>query len=174
MPFVRNVALTAIAAGLDPVILVTGAFAQQVTATIADLPLVVVHNDDWTQGQSASLRRGIASLPSQVQAAIIFLVDMPQVPQDLVHALVERYLQTRAAIVAPWLDSRRGNPVLLDRSVFADLSKLTGDEGGRLLFPHYAVQDVSWQDPILTLDVDTKDDYLLLLRSEDDIQSASQ
>jgi len=49
-----------------------------------------------------------------------------------------------------------------------------GDEGGRLLFPHYAVQDVSWQDPILKVDVDTKDDYLLLLRSEDDIQSASQ
>lgn len=173
-PFVRNVAQTAMAAGLTPVILVTGAYAQQVTAAVAGLPLIVVYNDNWEQGQSTSLRRGIAALPAQVQAAIIFLVDMPQVPQNLVNALVERYLQTQAPIVAPWLDTRRGNPVLFDRSVFADIDGLTGDEGGRLLYPRYAVQDVPWQDATLAVDVDTNDDYLRLLKTEGDAKNDTQ
>lgn len=158
-PFVRCVAETAISAGIAPLILVTGAYADQVAAAVSGLPLEVVRNKDWQLGQSTSLRKGLSALPEQVQAVVVFLVDMPQVTQPLVNALIERYAQTKAAIVAPWIGSRRGNPVLFDRSIFAALSAVEGDRGGRALYQKNAVEDVIWDDPILLLDVDTDEDY---------------
>lgn len=167
VPFVRCVANAALAAGLDPIILVTGAYAEQVAEAVEDLPLNVVNNPDWQDGQSTSLRCGVASLPENVQAVVIFLVDMPQVSQELVRALSDRYLQTKGTIVTPRIGSRRGNPVLFDRVVFPDLTAIKGDEGGRAIFQRYPVQEVLWEDPLLSLDVDTNDDYQRLIEMDE-------
>ncbi len=165
-PFVRCVANAALSAGLDPVVLVTGANAEQVSEAVKDLPLHVAYNPDWQDGQSTSLRRGIVSLPDDVQAALIFLVDMPQISQELIHALITRYQQTRGPIVTPRMGSRRGNPVLFDRAVFHDLTAIKGDEGGRVIFQRYPVQEVLWEDALLLMDVDTNDDYLRLIEMD--------
>ena len=62
-PFVRAVAETALAAGLSPVVVVTGANAEQVENAIRDLPVSIIRNQDWQDGQSTSIRAGLRSLP---------------------------------------------------------------------------------------------------------------
>ncbi len=158
-PMVRRVAQTALAAGLDPVIVVVGYEGERVATALADLPVQTVHNPHWEQGQSTSVRTGVQALPPGTGAAVFLLGDMPFVPPTLVRALVAAHAQTLAPIVAPLVDHRRGNPVLFDASTFPELMALQGDVGGRALFEQYRYHPVPWFDETTQIDIDTWMDY---------------
>lgn len=163
-PFVRQVAETALAARLEPVIVVTGATAPEVKTALHGLPVQLVHNADWAEGQSGSVKAGLAAVPPEASAAIFMVVDQPQLPVRLLDALQEHYAEQRPPIIATLVDGRRSNPVLFDRSTFADFASLTGDTGGRALFSKHQVTWYPWLDTSLALDVDTPEDYERLLR----------
>ena len=163
-PFIRQVARTALAAGLSPVVIVGGAHTAALQAAVAGWPVTVVYNADWEAGQSTSVRRGLRALPPETGAAIFLLADQPHSPVALVRGLIERHAQARAPIVAPLIDGRRGNPVLFDRSTFDDLRALRGEVGGRAVLARHAVTYLPWPDASLLLDVDTPEDYQRLLR----------
>ncbi len=163
-PMVRRVARTALLAGLDPVVVVVGHEAEAVSQALADLPVRVVHNPHWAAGQSTSVRAGVEALPPEVGAAVFLLADMPLVTPTLVQALVDVHARTLAPIVAPMVDQRRGNPVLFDRSTFADLLALQGDVGGRFLLQKHRVLGLPWFDETTQLDVDTPEDYQRVLQ----------
>lgn len=165
-PFICHVARTALDAGLSPVVVVTGADADEVRAALVDLSVKIVHNPNWAEGQSTSVRAGLQALPPEATAALFMLADQPHIPAALVHALLEQYAQAQSPIVAPMIEGQRGNPVLFDRSTFPDLMSLKGDVGGRIVFSRYPITYVPWNDPKLLLDVDTLEDYGRLLNSE--------
>ena len=166
-PFVRVVAKTAIEAGLFPVIVVTGSNADQVTATLQDLPIKIATNDDWQSGQGSSIRKGVQTLPPETGSAIFLLADQPQIGTDIIRALIAHHATELYPIVAPLvLNERRANPVLFDRVTFPDLLKLTGDVGGRAIFDKHRVEYLPWHDDRLLLDVDEPEDYQRLV--EDD------
>jgi molybdenum cofactor cytidylyltransferase len=182
-PFVRHVAQTALAAGLDPVILVVGAMASEVMKAVEDLPVQIVHNPAWETGQSSSLICGMKSLQvdtdgrsvrkirksasgTSVGGVVFLLADQPQIPETLVRALMESHAQTLSPIVVPQTGGRRGNPVLFDRCTFDDLVKLSGDVGGRALFSKYPVQWLPWLDESILTDIDTTQDYERFLHLE--------
>jgi len=165
-PFICHVARTALDAGLTPVVIVTGARAEEVRAALADLPVEIIYNPNWAEGQSTSVQAGLQSLPPETDAAAFLLADQPHIPAALVRALLEQHVQTGAPIVAPLIGEQRGNPVLFDRSTFPDLMSLRGDAGGRLIFSRYPAAYVPWPDPSLLLDVDTLEDYERLLKSD--------
>jgi molybdenum cofactor cytidylyltransferase len=187
-PFVRAVAKTALEAGLRPVVVVTGANAEQVQAAINDLDVTVVYNDEWKGGQGSSIKAGIAALtpPSLPQieqhlprsyrkhshavfgvgAAIFLLVDQPQVTTSILRALVEKHAEGLYPAVAPMVMDQRANPVLFDRITFSDLMKLEGDVGGRAIFHRHHVEYLPWHDDRLLLDVDTPEMYQRLISDE--------
>ena len=139
IPFVRAVAIQAISAGLDPVVIIAGNEAKQIQNAVRDLPVNVITNSEWQTGQSSSIRAGINSLPENVGGVVFQLVDQPQIPQTLIRQLVLEHSLTLAPIVLPESGGRRANPVLFDRKVFPDLLKLKGDVGGRSIFSHLPI-----------------------------------
>ncbi|MFN8598037.1 MAG: selenium cofactor biosynthesis protein YqeC [Anaerolineae bacterium] len=162
-PFVRQVARTALAADLSPVIIVAGDYVAEIQAAVSDLPVQVIHNADWAAGQSTSVKAGLNTLPDTVGSAIFLLADQPHIPIELVKALQTQHAQTLSSIIVPLIEERRGNPVLFDRVTFVDLLSLSGDVGGRAVFAKYRVAYVPWPDANLLLDVDTPEDYQRLL-----------
>lgn len=165
-PFVRQVAYTALNAGLSPVVVVTGADDAKICHALAGLSVMVVHNPDWEQGQSTSIQVGLRRLLNHTGGAVFLLADQPQVPIDLIRTLVETHSGSLAPVVVPLVGGRRANPVLFDRVTFKDLMALRGDIGGRALFSgasQYPVSWVPWHDAGLLLDVDTPADYKRLL-----------
>ncbi|MBM3791968.1 MAG: putative selenium-dependent hydroxylase accessory protein YqeC, partial [Acidobacteria bacterium] len=92
-PFVRAVAETALAAGLSPVTVVTGAHGAQVEAALAGLQLTVVRNDHWASGQSSSVQAGILGLPREVGAALFLLADQPRITPSVIQALTDCHAQ---------------------------------------------------------------------------------
>jgi molybdenum cofactor cytidylyltransferase len=165
-PLVWHVVQTATDAALSPVIMVSGAYTPIIRLALGERPVHIVHNADWEEGQSSSVRAGLHALVDEVGAVIFFLVDQPQIPVSLVRKLVETHASTRASIVAPMVDGQRGNPVLFDRDTFDELLELTGDSGGRQLFSRYPVTWVPWHDARPLLDIDTLEDYQRLLDME--------
>lgn len=161
--FARKVAETALAAGLFPVIIVIGAGADKIEPALSGLPVKIVRNESWREGQSSSVKAGLAALPSQTGAALFLVVDQPQVPVSLIEALLAEHAGTLAPIIAPMVDDHRTNPVLFDRGTFVDFEELKGDVGGRAIFSRYQVRWLPWLDSSLAIDVDTYEDYKRLL-----------
>jgi molybdenum cofactor cytidylyltransferase len=151
----------ALASGAEPVVVVLGHQADACRAALGGRPVQVVVNPDWAQGQSTSVRAGLAALPANVSGALFPLVDQPGVTPDLTNALIKRHQATLAPVVWPEYQGRRGNPVLFDRDIFPHLVRLKGDTGGRPVLQAYArhAERVPAPDPGVLFDIDTPDDY---------------
>ncbi len=160
-PMVRRVAEAVCAAGLDQTVVVVGAQADDVRLALAGLPVEIIVNEAWATGMSSSLRAGLQALGPGIQAVLVVLADQPALTPALLRALVDRYRATRAPLVAPFCQGQRGNPVLFDRSLFAELLAVEGDQGGRevILQHQEEMERIEVDDPAVILDIDTAQDY---------------
>jgi molybdenum cofactor cytidylyltransferase len=122
----------AFAAPVRSVTVVIGADADAVAAAVLafDPRAMIVHAPDYAEGMGASLRTGIASLPADADGVFVFLGDMPRVPASVLPRMAQALIDGALA-AAPVYHGRRGNPVLLDRTLFPQLLALTGDAGAR-------------------------------------------
>jgi molybdenum cofactor cytidylyltransferase len=163
-PFIRTIVQTGLAAGLSYITVVVGSVVEPIRKVLGDLPVMVIENPDWQTGQSSSIRAGIEAMPDQVGSVVFLLCDQPHIPALLVRSLVEKHSQTLAPVISPLVDGKRANPVLFDRDTFTDLHSLQGDVGGKAIFSKYPPVWLPWDDSSITLDVDTPEDYLRLLK----------
>ncbi|MBM3609685.1 MAG: nucleotidyltransferase family protein [Alphaproteobacteria bacterium] len=133
-PMVRRIARTALAAGCDPVIVVTGHAQQDVEDILRGLDVRFAHNERYASGLASSLQCGLREVPSSAAGAFIMLADMPHVDEATLELLMERFAQQPGQdALVPVHNGQRGNPVLLARSLFDDVQGLKGDEGARKL-----------------------------------------
>lgn len=140
---------TAVAAGLEPVIVVVPPSVGAPSAAVA------VTNDAPGAGVSRSLRLGIEALPRDVQATAILLVDQPTLDVAHLHALDSRRGST--PVVATRTDGVIGPPAILEREGFVLVEALGGDAGlGPLLRADPSL--VTPVDHAGIPDVDTPDD----------------
>ncbi len=142
---------SAVAAGLDAVIVVTGA------AHLGDLipaAVTVVHNDRWAEGQASSLQAAVAWADSHgFDAVVVGLADQPFVPPTAWTAVGA----VPASLATASFHGRRCPPVRLARSVWP-LLPVDGDDGARVLMRRHPelVVDVPCEgDPT---DIDTLED----------------
>ena len=120
-----------LAAGLDEVVVVLGAEAEAVAATLEGLPIRTVVNPLHAEGQSTSLRAGLDALGLDVAAVVVALGDQPLPEPLLIGRLVGAFRATGRPIAVPRYRDGRGNPVLFAASLFDELRAVTGDQGGR-------------------------------------------
>jgi molybdenum cofactor cytidylyltransferase len=146
---------------VEQVIVVLGCRAAEIRASIAGRPVQVVVNERWKSGLSSSVQAGLSAVKPEVSAALFVLADQPGVTTEVIAKLVERYQETRAPIVVPAYRGRRGNPVLFDRSLFAELMEVEGDQGGRRLIAEHGdeLEEVEVETEAIFTDIDTADDY---------------
>lgn len=157
-PMVVRVVAAVRAAAVAPIIVVTGHDDARVRAALAGWPISVVHNPEYDQGMSTSLRAGVGALPSDIDAALVCLGDMPRVGAAHITRLVAAFEPERGrAICVPVHAGKRGNPVLFGARFFADMDRLRGDTGARALLAAHAdmVHGVPMDDGGVLLDVDT-------------------
>ncbi|HEY9212101.1 MAG TPA: NTP transferase domain-containing protein, partial [Ancylobacter sp.] len=160
-PLVRRAVCSALVAHARPVIVVTGHEPASVKAALAGLDVVFVHNPDFAEGLSTSLKAGIAALPEDIEAAVVMLGDMPKVGGALIDRLAGALAADSGQLIAvPVREGRRGNPVAWARRLFPALMALTGDVGARHLIADYAeaVVEVPVEDDGAFVDIDTRDE----------------
>lgn len=142
------------------VIVVTGWNAAALEPLIERADARAIRNDRFDNGKSTSIRCGVRALGPDTQALILLAVDQPR-PSWILRALLEAHERTHTMITAPTFDGRRGHPLIFDRSLFPELLEVDEEsQGVRAVVERHAadLQDVTFDDPIVRADINTKDD----------------
>jgi molybdenum cofactor cytidylyltransferase len=159
---VRRATETAIAAGGDPVIVVTGAAHDRVSADLCGLPIHICFNPEWERGMGTSIRRGIellTRLAPKADAAIITLADQPDISADKLAKLVEAHHRTKSPLCAAAFGEAIGPPALFARAFFAELLAQPDQAGAKQLLLKHPAKLLRVDCPEAARDVDTPDDY---------------
>lgn len=148
------------------IVLVLGFAAETIAKRVSVERTKVVVNQDYRHGLGSSLRAGLSALDPLTNAALIVLADQPLVRSKTLDRLIDRYQKGNAQILVPTYQGFRGNPILLDRSVFPEVIALSGDIGCRAIFGNHpdTIRKVPVDDIGILIDIDTKDDFAKLQR----------
>ncbi len=143
--------------GCDEVTVVLGAAADEARALVPEEVTVVVATD-WAEGMSASLRAGLYFLEdTDVDAALVSLVDLPDVTDDVVRRVLAAGAD-REALIRTKYDGRPGHPVILGREHwFGVRAAAVGDLGARDYLANHALVEVECGDLATGRDVDALD-----------------
>ena len=162
--FLTRIVRTFLDAGVDDVVVVVGHDAEAIVTefTTTGLPARFVVNRDYDRGQLSSLVAGLGVTDRPgVTAVLVTLVDVPLVSAATVRAVIERYRLTRAPVVRPTSGARHGHPLLIDRSLFAELRAADPAAGAKpIVRAHASAQgDIDIEDEGAFTDIDTVEDY---------------
>jgi len=95
---------------------------------------------------------------------MVFLADQPNVPDRVVQALMDGYRKHRpngVRIVRPQYAGEAGHPVLFDASLFKELCRIAGDQGGKEVVARHrqSLLTIPFEQAEWGWDVDTREDY---------------
>jgi molybdenum cofactor cytidylyltransferase len=131
---IRRMASTALTSKAEQTVVVTGHRSADIGASLKGLDVSLAHNGDHETGMASSLKTGLAALGNECDGALVLLGDMPALTAAHLDRLIEAFSESRGqAIVRACDGERRGNPVILPRSAFAEAMELSGDVGARTL-----------------------------------------
>ncbi len=119
---------------------VLGAQAEPITKEVPLAADEIVINKDWEQGQLSSIQAALRSLPAGTEGMLLCLVDHPLITAGLVSELIEKFQATRAPIVLPVYEGRRGHPVIFSAGVYEELLKAPPDKGARAVVWAHAAE----------------------------------
>lgn len=152
---VRSVAVLQ-AGGCDAVTVVLGAAAHLARDVLAGVEVDVVVADDWEQGMSASLRAGLAALATSPTAALVSLVDLPDVTADVVRRVASA-VDGPGTLARAAYHGRPGHPVLLGRDHWVPVAATAdGDSGAKDYLAVHGVTLVECGDLATGRDVDSR------------------
>ena len=161
-----QVVATLVQAGLDQVLVVTGGGQVEAEQALSQLPedwpLRLIFNPDYAAGEMlSSLQAGIASLDERSEAALIVLGDQPQMESRVVRSILRTYREIGAGLVIPSYMMRRGHPMLVARSLWAELLALRPPQTLRELIQarETDISYVTVDTPSILQDLDTPADY---------------
>lgn len=167
-PLLQHVLSHAATAALAEIIVVLGHRAVDIEAALdvpADRAVRIVHNPDFGEGQSTSLRVGLRAADARAVGAAILLGDQPGITGVLIDQVAAAAVAADARVARPVFrdaTGRRvpGHPVFLARRVWWEAELLTGDQGARGIVaahPDWLLEVEVDGDP--PQDVDTWEDY---------------
>jgi CTP:molybdopterin cytidylyltransferase MocA len=110
---------------------VLGPDAEAISKGISLAPDEIVINHDWEKGQLSSIHAAIHSLPPNTDGFLLCPVDHPLVSAVLIDSLIDAFRATRAPVVVPLYEARRGHPVIFSAAVYDELLNAPMDQGAR-------------------------------------------
>ena len=164
---VLNTTLAAVeASAIDGVIVVTGARAEEVEASLESLRVTIVRNPDYRRGNMSSFLTAPFG-DSEAEAFIVVPGDMPGIRTSVVDSMIDLWRDERPWAAVTEYSDRTAHPFLVSRDAVRSTEEMTGEKVlGRMLID-------SDDDSVVRLsvahdaprDVNTPEDYEGLLRS---------
>jgi molybdenum cofactor cytidylyltransferase len=166
---IRHVAAVLDHSRLSEIILVTGTNSKDVIAAAGAGRWRSIENPNPGDGLASSLRLGIQNIDAAADGVLIALADMPGISTGLIATLLDAFDESRGrSIVFPvGTGGQRGHPVIWPKSCFCDLSKLSGDTGGKALIEKQKDlwRPVPYEESGAFADIDTCHDLAVFPRT---------
>ena len=156
-PMLAHVVHAVASSKATPVVVVTGHEHERVERALQGVPVRFVHNPNYRQGLSSSIRCGLRAIPSDAAGLLVCLGDMPRVTRDHIDRLIDVFhCSLVPAVVVPTFRGSRGNPVIFPRTLWPELAMLQGDVGARHWIAKHreAVLAVEMDDNAVLIDID--------------------
>jgi molybdenum cofactor cytidylyltransferase len=156
----------AIEAGAAPILVITGANADEISKDINQEQVQVVLNERWQEGMASSIVAGMhaaISYNNDIEKIIITVSDQPFVSSSLFKQLYKTQEESVQHIIACTYADTIGTPVLFTQKYFDGLLSLEGDEGAKKILLANKGDVATVDFPQGNIDIDTKDDYEKLL-----------
>jgi len=169
-PVLRHVVESALAARLDPVIVVLGAGAGdglKAIEGIDDPRLRVVFNPAWSTGKASTFEVGLREVPADAPGVVALLGDMPRVPAWLVERVIVEFEQSGSLVFPIYPGSEgpvKGHPTAYPRELFGEIGRLIGDDTAMAAVrAHWGeAVKIPLDDGCTQADIDTAQDLELL------------
>ena len=148
---------------LDEVIVIVGHESEAVSHKVCFERARIVEAPDFREGCSASIRAGLEQVSPDAEAAVLILGDQPGIQPAALAAVIEGWRNFRSDVVRVSYRGKSGHPVLLSRTIFAEIQELHGDKGvWRLLEAHPEwVREIEMDLPS-PADINSWEDYAKL------------
>jgi molybdenum cofactor cytidylyltransferase len=169
-PLIAHAVDTLLRSEIDEVIVVLGHEAEKVGGKLQGRQVKLVHNPDYREGLSTSVRAGVEAVSRQADGIMIYLADQPLLEPAEVNHIVKAFTHAKAVnkgIVVPFFDGQRGNPVLLDSSYREAILGVVGDVGCKDVIKRYPdkVFIVEMESDHVVRDLDNMEEYEGVLNS---------
>jgi molybdenum cofactor cytidylyltransferase len=171
--FVEKIVSTLKSTDVGSIIVVLGHNAEEIRQKISDLPVTILINHDYKQGQLSSLQAAIRHLESSsegssVDGILVHLVDHPYISAGLVNLMINRFYETKKLIVVPRFQGRRGHPVIFSRALFSELLAAGLDQGAKPVVHAHRDEtlEIDTEDKGVLIDIDTPEEYRRHVKGE--------
>jgi CTP:molybdopterin cytidylyltransferase MocA len=156
--------------GIERVIVVLGFNAEEMRRQIEHLPVEIIVNPDYKQGQLSSLQAAIRHLQSAANCdgMLVHLVDHPYIDPKLVRLMIERFGDSDKVIIVPRHRGKRGHPVIFSKQLFQELLGAPLDQGAKAVVNAHRGEtlEIDTEDVGITVDIDTPELYRRHVKGE--------
>lgn len=154
-PLLRHLAEQALATDA-PVTIILGANQELIRPSIAELSLRVLDNAAWEEGMSSSIR--LAANTIDADALLLMVCDQPHVTTTHLRLLIDTRASSNTAVIASAYAETLGVPAVFDRSLYAELAALSGQQGAKAVMQRHRDEVTVVPFPAGAVDLDTPDD----------------
>jgi molybdenum cofactor cytidylyltransferase len=166
-PLLESVVGAVCDARLDDVVVVLGAYAEEIKRSVAFDRARIMVNPEHDRGMSTSLRMGIAGLGPEIARAVVILGDQPDITTELIDRLLDVQASSGLPAAALSFDGLLHPPMVLAREMWAGLDGLEGDVGLRAVVrehPELVATLTADRPGGHPVDIDTREDFERLVR----------
>lgn len=159
---IERVVNTAIRSNADEVVVVLGYEAEKIREKIARLKCKIVVNDRYEKGQSGSVKVGLSAISPEAEAMMVFPADVALIDAPSINRVIDEYSGTKSRIVIASHQHQSGHPILLDRTLFPEVSEIDEDTFGlkAVINRHRAqVKYVDVGSDNVLIDIDTQEEF---------------
>ena len=151
----------------SPIVIVLGAYAEEILKTHHHIEINYVTNEDWETGMSSSITTGLSAVLNQqpnIKNVIIAVADQVFITSKIFMQLVAQHELTGKNIVACSYAQTMGTPVLFHKNHFQEILSLDGNEGAKSMLKKHKEDTAVIEFELGHIDIDTETDYHHLIQ----------
>ncbi len=165
--FLEIVSDAALETGFKPVVVVLGAYADDILKQQKQPGITYIVNDSWQDGMSSSISAGISAIlgkQKDLENIIIAVADQVFITSKVFESLVEKQAKTGKNIIASSYAQTVGTPALFNKKYFDQLISLNGDTGAKNILMQHPddTETITFEEG--NIDIDTETDYNNLIK----------
>lgn len=149
-------------AGLQDVVIVLGADADEIRKSLSWFGGTVVVNDNWKEGQLSSVIVGLDVISRRkLDGAVICPVDRPLITHSLISSLLKAFQESEKIIVVPRFNGHRGHPTIFSSAIFDELRAAPLHVGARHVVRNHPndVHEMTTSEEGILINIDVPEDY---------------
>jgi len=161
-PVIRRVVEQAIQSRADEVVVVLGYDSERVKEALKGLECTFVYNESYLEGQSTSVRKGVASVSNHAEAVLILPGDVALISSKIIDTVIEEYRRTDGLILVASYKGHAGHPILISHTLFGEIEGINEETMGlkALVDRHRSsVKKVETGSRSVLIDIDTPEDF---------------